>query len=163
MNSIQIKPLTYENFQKYGDFVRLDQVSPEKYQRIGQAPVEFYPDLILQNLGSPILGVSLCRVFPRDLKVELTEHHNYTEEGNLPLDGDVYMHVGLATQEVEEMEVEVFEVPKLTFVRLKIGVWHHALYAKGDKPVNVLVLLAERTYHNDCEVKPCNFTFGEKR
>lgn len=46
MNSIQIKPLTYENFQKYGDFVRLDQVSPEKYQRIGQPPVEFYPDLI---------------------------------------------------------------------------------------------------------------------
>ena len=62
MNSIQIKPLTYENFQKYGDFARLDQVSPENISGLVN-PVEFYPDLILQNLGSPILGVSLCRVF----------------------------------------------------------------------------------------------------
>ena len=43
MNSIQIKPLTYENFQKYGDFVRLDQVSPEKYQRIGQHRLSSIP------------------------------------------------------------------------------------------------------------------------
>ena len=72
------------------------------------------------------------------------------------------MHVGLATQEAEDMEVEILICPA-HLCSLKIGVWHHALYAKGDKPVNVLVLLAERTYHNDCEVKPCNFTFGEKR
>ncbi len=119
--------------------------------------------MILQNLGNSILGVSLCRVFPRDLTIELTEHHNYTEEGNLPLDGDVYMYVGPATQEAEEMEVEIFEVPKLTLVRLKIGVWHHALYAKGDKPVNVLILLPERTYHNDCDIELYNLTFGGKR
>lgn len=163
MDNVHIKPLTYENFRQYGDFVRLDEVNPEKYQCIGQAPVEFYPDLILQNLGNSILGVSLCRVFPRDLTIELTEHHNYTEEGNLPLDGDVYMYVGPATQEAEEMKVEIFEVPKLTLVRLKIGVWHYALYAKGDKPVNVLILLPERTYHNDCDIEPYNLTFGGKR
>ena len=29
----------------------------------------------------------------------------------------------------EEMEVEVFEVPNLP-LSAKIGVWHHALYAK---------------------------------
>ncbi|HHT10352.1 MAG TPA: ureidoglycolate lyase [Atribacter sp.] len=162
MSTVQIQPLTYETFQKYGDFVQIDKVSPEKYQRIGQPPIEFYPDLVLQNLGSSILGVSLCRVFPRDLKIEVTEHHNDTEEGMLPLDGDVLIHVGASAEKSEDMKVEIFEVPKLTLVRLKIGVWHHAAYAKGDQPVNVLILLAERTYHNDCEVENYQFTFGKK-
>ena len=162
MNTVQIQPLRYETFQKYGDFVRIDQVNPEKFQRIGQLPIEFYPDLVLQNLGSSILGISLCRVFPRDLKIDFTEHHNETEEGILPLDGDVLMHVGSSAQKSGEMKVEIFEVPKLTLVRLKIGVWHHAVYARGDQPVNVLILLAERTYHNDCEVETYDLTFGKK-
>jgi len=162
MNTIQVQPLTLETFKKYGDFVKIDKVNPETHLRIGEAPVEFYPDLVLQNLGSSIAGVSLCRVFPRDLKVEVTEHHNFTEEGILPLDGDVYTHVGPATKKPNEMNIEVFEIPKLTFVRLKIGVWHHAVYSKGNQPVNVLILLAERTYHNDCEVENCHFTFSDQ-
>jgi len=162
MDTIQIQPLTYENFQKYGDFVRIDQVNPEKFQCIGEPPIEFYPDLVLQNIGSNILGVSLCRVSPRDLKVDFTEHHNETEEGILPLDGDVYMHVGGSSQKASDMKVEIFEVPKLTLVRLKIGVWHHAVFAKGNQPVNVLILLAERTYHNDCEVETYDLIFGKK-
>ena len=47
MSTVQIQPLTYETFQKYGDFVQIDKVSPEKYQRIGQPPIEFYPDEII--------------------------------------------------------------------------------------------------------------------
>jgi len=60
------------------------------------------------------------------------------------------------------MKVEIFEVPKLTLVKLKIGVWHHAAYAKGNQPVNILILLAERTYHNDCEIENYHFSFSNK-
>lgn len=159
--TLHVQPITQENFKKYGDFVRIDQVSPEKNQCAGPRPTEFYPDLILQNIGMNIIGISLCRVYPRDFQVEFTEHHNDTEEGILPLDGDIYLHVGGAPQDISNLKVEIFEVPKLTYIRLKIGVWHHAPFAKENNPVNVLIVLAERTYHNDCEVKEYQKSFGK--
>jgi len=156
MNNSAVKPkqLTLENFGKYGSFVKLSEVSAKNSLRIGKSPIEFFPDLAILNIDGEILGVSICRVFPREFKINLTEHHNYTEEGILPLDGDVLMHVGCPTgDDIPPDEVEVFEVPKLTLVRLKRGVWHHAPFSTGNKAVNCLILLAERTYHNDCEVE----------
>lgn len=150
--SLTVQALNKEAFQKYGDYVHLDRVSPDVFQLLGKPPVEFYPDLITQNIGQPILGISLLRVFPRTHEIEFSEHHHHTEECLLPLDGDVFMHVGGAPQAVPDLEVEVFEIPRLTLVRLKIGVWHHAVFSRENDPVNVLILLAERTYHNDCEV-----------
>ena len=156
MKDSMIKPkeLTLENFRKYGSFVRLSDISDKDFFRIGKSPVEFFPDLVSLNTDGEILGVSICRVFPREMKIDLTEHHNYTEEGILPLDGDVLIHVGCPTEgELPPGEIEVFKVPKLTFVRLKKGVWHHAPFSLEDRAVNCLILLAERTYHNDCEVE----------
>jgi len=150
--TLSVQSLSKEAFQKYGEYVHLDQVSPDTFQLIGQPPVEFYPDLITQNIGKPILGISLLRVYPRAYEIEFSEHHHDTEECLLPLDGDVFMHVGGAPQSADGLAVEIFEVPKLTLVRLKIGVWHHAVFSRGNDPVNVLILLTERTYHNDCEV-----------
>jgi len=151
-----VKPeeLTQEKFRRYGSFVSLSGVSAGSFPGIGKPPVEFFPDLIGLNVDGEILGVCICRVFPREMKIDLTEHHNYSEEGILPLDGDVLIHVGCPTQdELPPRKIEVFKVPKLTFVRLKKGVWHHAPFSVKDKVVNCLILLAERTYHNDCEVE----------
>ncbi|HSV31066.1 MAG TPA: ureidoglycolate lyase [Atribacteraceae bacterium] len=158
--TLTVQSLSQEAFQKYGEYVHLAQVGPENFQLLGKSPVEFYPDLVIQNIGKSILGVSLLRVYPRAYEIEFTEHHHDTEEGLLPLDGDVFMHVGGAPQAIPDLAVEVFAVPRLTLVRLKIGVWHHAVFARGNDPVNVLILLAERTYHNDCEVVECRKGFS---
>ena len=45
-----------------------------------------------------------------------------------------------------------FRVPKGTMVCLRPGVWHHAPFAVGGGPANVLIALPERTYANDCTV-----------
>ncbi len=153
-DTVEPKELTLENFRRYGSFVRLPEVSDKDFFRMGESPIEFFPDLASLNIDGKILGISLCRVLPRELKIDLTEHHNYSEEGILPLDGDVLFYVGTPTGDATLPEqIEVFEVPSLTFVCLKRGVWHYAHFARGNKPVNCLILLAERTYHSDSEGK----------
>jgi ureidoglycolate lyase len=45
-----------------------------------------------------------------------------------------------------------FGIPRGTLVVLRPGVWHHAPFTIDGKPANVLVVLPERTYANDCVV-----------
>jgi ureidoglycolate lyase len=47
--------------------------------------------------------------------------------------------------------VEVFSVPKGTMVTLKAGVWHCGPYAYQTDVANVLIVLSERVYANDCQ------------
>lgn len=154
-SAVKPKQLTLENFGKYGSFVRLSKVSAENFFRLGKPPIEYFPDLISLNIDGKILGVSIGHILPREMKITLTEHHDDSEEGILPLDGDILIHLGCPTgDDLPPSENEVFEVPRLTFVRLKRGVWHHAPFVmEGGKAVNYLVLLAERTYHHDCEIE----------
>jgi len=97
--------------------------------------------------------------------IDTCEFHTSTSEGILPLDGDIFLHVGPVTpdDQVPLADLEVFFVPKGTFVVLKPGIWHHAPFAaeKG-RTVNTQILLPPRTYANDCIVKkvepPLSFT-----
>jgi ureidoglycolate lyase len=87
--------------------------------------------------------------------VDVTEYHTATGEGILPLDADALIHVAPATApgDVPADRVEIFRVPKGTFVSLRPGVWHHAPFAHGSDVANVLIVLPERTYANDCIVQ----------
>ena len=81
--------------------------------------------------------------------------HSSTGEGVLPLDNDIFIRVGPATPPDTDIpldEVRVFGVPKGTTVVLRPGVWHHAPLTINDDPANVLILLPERAYANDCKV-----------
>ena len=87
--------------------------------------------------------------------VDVAEFHTKTCEGILPLDNDVLIHVGPATPSASKVPLEkikVFRVPKGTMVVLKPGVWHHAPFSLNKNPANVVILLPERTYANDCTV-----------
>jgi ureidoglycolate lyase len=153
-NIMESKELTLEDFRKYGSYVKLPEASSPSFFKIGKPPIEFFPDLLSLNLDNKALGISLCQVQPRQGKIDLLEHHNRTEEGILPLDGEVFLQLGGPTEgEVTPWNIELFRIPKLTFVSLKRGVWHHAPFVVGNKVVNILILLAERTYHSDSELK----------
>ena len=39
-----------------------------------------------------------------------------------------------------------------TIVSLRPGIWHHAPFAYNSEYVNVMIVLPERTYANDCTV-----------
>ncbi len=152
MRKATIKELSYENFCVYGSFANM--INPQT-PLIGEKPIEFFRDMVLVDLAtSTSASLSVCRVEKRPLVVDVTEFHSYCEEGILPLDGNVLIHVGPATPKgVMSLEqIEIFRVPKGTLVSLRPGVWHHAPFAYNSESVNVLIVLPERTYANDCTV-----------
>jgi len=151
-NSVPIKELTPEAFRPYGTYANF--INPNAL-KIGEEPVEFYRDMIQLDLGGKsVASFSICRVGKRPPVVDVTEYHSACGELNLPLDADIAIHVAPATPngEVPVDRIEVFRVPKGTVVSMRPGVWHHAPFALDSACANVLVVLPERTYANDCTV-----------
>jgi ureidoglycolate lyase len=152
MRKETIQELSLEGFGKYGSFGNM--INP-KTEKLGAEPIEFFRDMVRLDLGGRTIGsFSVCRVCKRPPVVDVTEYHNYTGEGVLPLDADILIHVGPATPEGEVPldRIEVFRVPRGTFVSLHPGVWHHAPFAYKADVANVLIVLPERTYAQDCHV-----------
>lgn len=152
MKSVGIKELSVESFLPYGRFVNLINPNTEK---LGAPPIEFYRDMMQQDLAGKDISFSICRVEKRDAVIDVSEYHTACTEGILPLDNDALIHVAPASPNGETVPVdriEVFRVPKGTVVVLRPGIWHHAPFTLNDDPANVLIMLPERTYANDCEV-----------
>ncbi len=153
MREVKARELTVEGFLPYGRYANLVDPCSEK---LGSEPVEFFRDMVQQDhcAGMPV-SFSTCRVGKREMVIDVTEYHTGTAEGILPLDNDVLIHVAPATPRngvVPIDRIEVFRVPKGTMVVLRPGIWHHAPFTLSDLPANVLIVLPERTYANDCEV-----------
>ncbi len=152
MEKLQIKELSAEGFRTYGTFARM--VNPEEFN-FGAEPIEFYRDMVQLDLGEKTsASFSTCRVCKRPAVIGKSEFHSACGEGILPLDADILIHVGPATRrgDVPLDRIEIFRVPKGTMVSLRPGVWHHAPFAHNAEVANVLIVLPERTYANDCEV-----------
>jgi len=152
MRQVKARELDREAFLTYGTYHRM--VDP-KAEKIGDAPIEFFRDLVPVDLGSSAsASFSVCRVGRRPLVVDTLEYHDVCGEGILPLDADVLIHVAPATLPgvIPLEKIEVFRVPRGTMVSIKAGVWHHAPYALNTEVANVLIVLPERTYALDCEV-----------
>ena len=153
MRTVKAESLNVETFLPFGHYASMINPSAEK---IGAAPVEFFSDMVQEDMGGALTpSFSTCRVEPRDLVIDVTECHTATGEGILPLDNDVLIHVGPATPNDSYLPLEkfrVFKVSKGTLVVLRPGVWHHAPFTPNRTPANVLIVLPERTYANDCEV-----------
>jgi ureidoglycolate lyase len=151
MDTVKIQDLEAVAFQTFGTFANL--VNPTAFG-FGKPPVEFYRDIIQQQLGeATTISYSICRVEGRPAIIGSGEYHNRCCEGILPLDNDVLIHVGPGTSPstpVPSDKFQVFRVPRGTMVVLRPGVWHHAPFSVNDKPANVLIVLPERTYANDC-------------
>ena len=151
MKSIKVEELTAVAFSPFGSFAKL--VNPDS-EKLGAPPVEFFRDAVQQDLGgSAIASFSTCRVEKRDFVIVVSEYHTKCGEGIMPLDNDVLIHVAPATPPnavVPVDKIRVFRVPKGTMVTLRPGVWHGAPWTASGQPANVLVVLPERTYANDC-------------
>lgn len=152
MKKLKARELGIEEFALYGTFARTDD---DGAYHFGEPPVQFFRDLLKLELGGAgSASFSVCRVSHRPLIVDKTEFHSRTGEGILPLDGDIIIHVGPASRRgaLPLDRFEAFRVPRGVLVSLKPGVWHHAPFALNQPAVNVLIVLPERTYANDCEV-----------
>lgn len=152
MKQVRFVELSLERFKKYGSYSDMLNVSAEK---LGPGLVEFYRDMeqvAFPSGANPSL--SITKAMSRPHVIEKCEYHNFTGEGLLPLDGDVLIHLAPASRgpNVPLDRIEVFRVPKGTFVSLRPGVWHHAPFPHQCASVNTLVILPERSYENDCKV-----------
>jgi len=152
MRKEKIKELSRESFASFGTYANM--INPQA-EKLGAEPIEFFRDMVRLDLGSrTVAAFSTCRVCKRPPVVDVTEFHNYSGEGILPLDADILIHVAPAVPigEVPLERIEIFRVPKGTFVSLHPGVWHHAPFAYNTDLANVLIVLPERTYALDCHV-----------
>jgi ureidoglycolate hydrolase len=128
MPKVIIKELTLENFNKFGSFANM--INPNAI-KIGAAPVEFFRDLIGQNLVRDTgVSFSTCRVTKRPFVVKDLEFHTFCQEGILPLDGDILLTLAPATAngDLPWDRIEAFQIPKGTMVTLRPGVWHCGPY-----------------------------------
>lgn len=153
MRELKIENLTLESFSPFGYFSSM--INPDKIH-FGNPPIEFYRDMLQLNLsGSIIASFSICRVEKRPEIIDTVEYHSFCGEGILPLDSNILIHVANASRVgvIPLDEFRVFSVPKGTLVILKPGVWHHAPFVDGSDYANVVIVLPERTYANDCMVE----------
>ena len=159
MKEITCKKLSLEAFSKYGSYANM--INPDTI-KIGEAPIEFFRDMVSSNLGQATLAsFSVCRCAKRPNIIEVSEYHNSCCEVMMPIDGDVLMHVAPAVPQKDFPYdlVEVFYIPKGTLVITNPGVWHHGAYPVDNDVVNCLVVLPERLYMTDCY----GFTFPEDK
>lgn len=151
MRKLALETLSRDSFNTYGFFENM--LNPET-EKIGSGSVEFYRDMLQYSCSNMPLSFSVCRIEPREFIIDTNECHSNTQEGILPIDNDIAIHVGPATcGEVPFNRLRAFLIPKGTMVVLRPGVWHDAPFALNDKPANVLIVLPERTYLHDCHKK----------
>ena len=117
MRKLTVKKLDREAFRPYGDFVSL--LRPAEFY--GDAPSVFTPDMLQLPLAQhDLASFSICRVAQRPNVVDTSEYHSAAWEGNLPLDGDVVLHLAPANRgKIDADAFEAFLVPKGTLVILK--------------------------------------------
>jgi ureidoglycolate lyase len=153
MRTVRTEALSAAAFLPFGNYANCFDPQGEY---IGGEPIWFFRDLVQQSLGSATnASFSTCRVVPRPLVVTTLECHSFTGEVLLPLDEDVVIYVAPATPPAAPVPLDrlrAFDVPRGTLVALRPGVWHHAPLVRGTHPANVLVVLPERAYANDCSV-----------
>ena len=150
MRMIKAQPLNLHSFRKYGEYVDLFS---QDFVSIGEPPVEFFRDILQQPLNTQAaVSISTCLIQHRELTLDELEMHSHTGEGSLSLDGDILLTVAPATTsgEPDVNAIEVYQVPKGTYVSIRPGVWHCAAFASNRKSVHVMIVLPERAYANDC-------------
>ncbi len=147
MRQLKVKELTHEGFRPYGEYYNAS--SPE-----GVPLGFFYADRVtFTTVGNVPLAVStLLWPKPEKMIVNQVEYHDKSPEGIICLNDDVVIHVAPPSGEPVPELTEAFLVPKGTFVKMNIGVWHLAAMPVHEQTAQVMILLAERTYKTDCEV-----------
>ncbi|MCQ2380215.1 MAG: hypothetical protein MJ025_04760 [Victivallaceae bacterium] len=155
MKNIKVQELSVEKFARYGSYARLvnpdsDATGPK------DAAIVFYRDMVKQELFGENPAFSTLMVKPRPNVIEFGEYHDNTCEVGMPLDGDIIAWFAPAdcSEKVPVDKMEAFRIPQGTVFMIRPGVWHHAPFCVGSKPVSIMIVLPERCYCKDCKCIP---------
>jgi ureidoglycolate hydrolase len=149
MKSIKAVHVTKDNFSEYGYIA--DISDPTGNYALGSSPVVFHRDMVLApNESQAPIAFGSLKVDKRPLIIKDVEYHSRAGEVMLPMDDDVIMYAGPASNDaVEPDKLEAFYIPKGTLVVFRAGAWHGAPYPVNKEQSTVLICLPERTYLND--------------
>ena len=154
MRKIGIRKLTPEAFKPYGTYGNILNPEGNPLSAKRDDIITFYPDMVQSKLGcSSNASFSACIIKAgRPWIVQNTEYHDYCSETILITGGDYIMHVATArgSSEMPYDDIEAFLVPDGTVIMCNPGVWHQAGFPYKCEQVNILCVLPERTYNNDC-------------
>lgn len=148
MRVLAPQELSREAFRPFGDYTDLLSAAQGVNS---EADNLFLPDLLTLHLDSKMpASVCVARVSECERVINAVEFHQFTSEGVLPLDGDIILYVGPSSFQTDLGAIQAFRIPKGTFVRLNPGTLHGRQFVSGCRQANVLILLPERTFGNDC-------------
>lgn len=149
MKTINAVTVSNENFRHYGYIA--DIANPEGNYSMGEMSSVFYRDIALApNASSSPIAFGSLKVEKRPFIIEDVEYHSNACEVMMPLDDDMIMYAGPASNDAVELDkLEAFIIPKGTLVVFHAGAWHGAPYPVHNEHATVLICLPERTYLND--------------
>lgn len=151
MKKLKIEELTPEAFREFGTFTKM--TDPVRRGN-GISGMTFYADMEILELGEAhAAAFSTTRVTDQmQKKVVALEQHSRCGEGMMALDNDMLVYFAPAGATIEQAleELKAFLVPANVMLTIRPGVWHCMPFPATETTVNVLNVLPERTYANDC-------------
>lgn len=141
--------LTQDGFAPFGSYFNIYDVDQNM-----QGDFSYYPDVTAALLGSNSLtGFSVCGINKREMKVDVVEMHENTEEVEFCMSCDSVVLAGECSGNIPDLsKFKAFVVPKDTLVRFKRKVWHYVPFPLKDIRAMVLTALPPFTYTNDSVV-----------
>ncbi|MDY4785002.1 ureidoglycolate lyase [Pygmaiobacter massiliensis] len=149
MKSIKAVPVTHENFRPYGFIANIADPSAD-YAMSDTLPA-FHRDMVLAPMADPApIAFGSLKINRRPTEIRDVEYHSGACEVMMPLDDDMVIYAGPASNDVVEPEkLEAFVVPQGTLVVFRAGAWHGAPWPVHQETATVLICLPERTYLTD--------------
>ena len=137
---IKPKPISKENFEKFGDMITTDDIKPleindgyaKRFDGIANLDVK-------KGNGESTISIfsALKRSFP--MKVDMMEKHPLGSQAFIPMKETIFLaFVAPQGDKPDLNQVEAFIVPKGIGVNYNSGVWHFPLISTED--MNFLVV-----------------------
>ena len=131
---VEPKPITKENFSKFGDMITTENIKPleinngyaKRFDEIAKI------DTSSQN-GETTISIfsALKRSFP--MKIDMMEKHPLGSQAFIPMKETTFLTLVAPEGEKPDLEkIESFIVPKGIGVNYKTGIWHFPLISTED-------------------------------
>lgn len=146
MKEINVKLLTKENFEPFGNVIELPSIKPA----ISNEALDYWGALADLDIEKP--QISFLVVKKRDFIIDKMERHVKPTEVFIPLEGTSVFPVAPPKAEVPVDEIAAFLLDGSKGVVMKKGTWHWVAFPTTEKATFAVILGAE-TVDNDLDIK----------
>tara|TARA_B100001250_G_scaffold382754_1_gene376164 strand:+ start:129 stop:623 length:495 start_codon:yes stop_codon:yes gene_type:complete len=131
---VEPKPITKENFSKFGDMITTENIKPLE---INNGYAKRFDDIAKIDTsnenGETTISIfsALKRSFP--MKIDMMEKHPLGSQAFIPMKETTFLTLVAPEGEKPDLEkIESFIVPKGIGVNYKTGIWHFPLISTED-------------------------------